>query len=95
MSGIDKQPSQSPVAAWRLSPVIFEQAPFADILEVVETHYPVHFEVADSAALSCLVSYTLTFPDLPDLITIFQTLLDIQITRQEDVDYLISGTGCR
>ncbi|MCB0666314.1 MAG: hypothetical protein KDC80_10850, partial [Saprospiraceae bacterium] len=71
-----------------------EQSELAEILREIETRYLVRFTVEESDVLRCKVNLVLNYPDLSDLVSILETLLDIKIIKSGDSQYLITGKGC-
>lgn len=93
-SRIEKKKSEKPAGSWLLPPVNYEQSELAEILKEIEARYLVRFTVEESDVLRCKVNFVLNYPNLPDLISILETLLEIEISKSGDSQYLITGKGC-
>ncbi len=88
--------------AWRLKPVVFDNAPLHALLDTLEQHYPVRFVATQHAALDCRASITLTWPDLQELTLLLETLFDLSVSEVAEQDETerpvrtlrLSGPGC-
>jgi ferric-dicitrate binding protein FerR (iron transport regulator) len=93
-SEIEKNNSTQPAGSWRLTPRIFTQENLSAVLRDIEEKYFVRFDTQQPAINDCKVSFTLSYPSIDELITILETLLSVQITRQGPAQFNISGSGC-
>lgn len=98
---LQKSIEYKPLAVWRLEPLTFNQETLGVILEQIKLYYPVNFEIENSTILQCKLSLTLTYPDIEDLISILETLIDIRFVKKEEtaqdagqLQFTISGEGC-
>ncbi len=84
-----------PVAAWRLPSRPFDRQPLGQLLQEIEDAYQVTFDPELPNVLACTVTFTITYPELPILLTSLETLLDIKFHLQGNRQYLIRGRGCQ
>lgn len=91
---IEKNNSSQPAGSWRLPPRIFEQESLSTVLQEIEEKYFVRFDSEQPSTNQCKVSFTLSYPDIDELISILETLLSVQITKQGPAQFYITGSGC-
>jgi ferric-dicitrate binding protein FerR (iron transport regulator) len=93
-SEIEKNNSSQPAGSWRLPPRIFDQESLSTVLQEIEEKYLVRFDTEQASINQCKVSFTLSYPNIDELISILETLLSVQITKQGPAQFYITGSGC-
>lgn len=91
---LEKEKSGRPAGSWRLQTITYQQSELQEILREIESKYLVTFSAENPEILRCRINLTLDYPEIRELISILETLLDIRIDQTGESQYNVTGQGC-
>ena len=84
-----------PYTCWKDNILFFERTSLKEAIEALESWYAVKIDIANPALERCLITAKYRDEPLGNVLSSFQFLLNLQITRISEGHYSINGTGCK
>ncbi|MFN2394584.1 MAG: FecR family protein [Bacteroidales bacterium] len=80
--------------SWKTRLIIFDNTRLAEVFEVLENTYGVHFRIADEGLQSCRLTATFDNKPLEDILTIIRETFEIRFTRSDGI-INVYGESCQ
>lgn len=79
---------------WKEGVLRFEKSGMEDVLEDLESHFRISFDVENSDIYNCNFSGAFQDPDLGDVLDVISNAVELEIEQGPDRTWIISGQGC-
>lgn len=81
--------------SWKDNILFFHETGLKEAVSILESWYAVKIDVANSALEKCVITAKYQDEPLGNVLSSFQFLLNLKITRISESHYSISGKGCK
>ena len=89
----EKQKASPNVSSWRTQNLVFENQKLSQVLEDLEKHFKVSFEVGNSSLQECHFTSSFENPELDRVVEVLEFALEVEVKRVDQI-YTLSGSGC-
>lgn len=81
--------------SWKENVLFFDRTPLAEAIRKIESWYGVTIDIKNPALSQCVITAKYQSEPLGNVLSSFQFLLDLKISRVSEKHYNIDGRGCK